>query len=73
MQTFTFIVTDLADFESEPMKMEFESDEKAVTYGSLFVREMLEQMPDISGRGICVTVYDGEGAPIAIVPVDPLN
>ena len=73
MQTFTFIVTDLTEFESEPIKAELESDEEAVMYGSRLAREMLEQMPDMAGRGMCVTVYDGEGEPMSIVPLDPVN
>jgi hypothetical protein len=36
-------------------------------------REMLEQMPDITGSGMCVTVYNDEGEPLAVMPVDPVN
>ena len=35
VQTFTYIVTDLTEFESEPVDMEMETDEEAVMYGAL--------------------------------------
>jgi hypothetical protein len=50
-----------------------ETDEEAVMYCSRLAREMVEQMPDIAGRGLCVTVFDDEGDPISIVPVGRVN
>lgn len=73
MQTFTFILTDLTEFESEPIKMELETDEEAVIYGTRVAREMVEQRSDLISKGMCVTVYDGEGEPISIVPIDPVH
>jgi hypothetical protein len=68
VQTFTYIVTDLTEFESEPVDMEMETDEEAVMYGA-----HMAQMPDFMSRGMCVTVYDDEGDPISIVPIDRVN
>ena len=36
-------------------------------------REMVEQRSDLISKGMCVTVYDGEGEPISIVPIDPVH
>ena len=73
MQTFTYIVTDLTEFESEPVDMEMETDEEAVMYAGHMARELFRQMPDFMSRGMCVTVYDDEGDPISIVPIDRVN
>lgn len=73
MKIFSYIVTDLTEFESEPIEVELASDAEAVSYGTRMAREMLAQMPDLSDRGMCVTVYDGQGEQISIVPIDPVN
>jgi hypothetical protein len=32
------------------------------------VRAMLEVVPDLTNKGICVTIFDQDGAPIKYVP-----
>ena len=73
VKTFTYIITDLTEFESEPLDMELETDEEAVMYGAHMARELFRQMPDFMSRGMRVTVYDDEGDPISIVPIDPVH
>jgi hypothetical protein len=73
MQTFTYILTDLAEFRSEPITLEVETDEEAVSCGARIASEMLAQMPHILSMGLCVTVHDADGGQISVVPVDPVN
>jgi hypothetical protein len=51
MQTFTYFLTDLAEFSSEPIVLEAQKREEALTYGTRIGREMLAQMPDLIRRG----------------------
>ena len=67
MQTFTFILTDLIDFESEPIKIELESKEEAGTYVVNVASEMLRQMPDLRSRGMCILIRDDSGKTVSIV------
>ena len=69
VQIFTFILTDLIDFEAEPIKIELVSEEKAGTYGANVACEMLKQMPDLGSRGMCVLIRDDSGKTVSIVPL----
>lgn len=73
VQIFTFILTDLTDFEAEPIKIELESSEEAGTYGVNVAREMLEQMPELGSRGMCILIRDESGKTVSIVPLDPVS
>lgn len=73
VQTFTFILTDLIDFEAEPIKIELESEEEAEKYGVKVASEMLKQMPDLGSRGMCVLIRDDSGKTVSIVPLDPVS
>jgi hypothetical protein len=73
MQTFSYIVTDLADHKSKPIQAALESLEDALSYGAALARQMLAQMPDLSGKGICVTVLNSLGDTVSILPFDCLN
>jgi hypothetical protein len=67
VQIFTFILTDLFDFEAEPIKVELESEEKAGKYGFNVASELLKQMPDLGSRGMCVLIRDDSGKTVSIV------
>jgi hypothetical protein len=73
VQIFTFILTDLIDFEATPIKIELESEEEAGTYGAKVAREILEQMPDLGSRGMCVLIRDDSEKTVSIVPLDPVS
>jgi hypothetical protein len=72
VQTFTFILTDLAGFEASS-RIELEGEEEAGTYGARVAREMLEQMPDLANRGMCILVREDSGETVSIVPLDPVS
>jgi hypothetical protein len=73
MQTFTYFLTDLDGFRSEPIVLEAETGEQAVTCGARIARELLAQMPDLTSRGMCVTVHGADGEQIYVVPIDPVH
>ncbi len=73
VQTFTFILTDLAGFEASSIRIELEGAKEAGTYGARVAREMLEQMPDLANRGMCILVRDDSEETVSIVPLDPVS
>ena len=73
MQIFSFVLTDLTEFEGEPVKVGFEAEDEALEYGARMAEEVLVQMPDLSGKGMCVTVLDEEGETISVVPLDSVS
>ena len=70
MQTFSYIITDLTDRESKPIKVQLATHDEAVMYGTLLAREMLADMPDLTTKGMCVTIRDGQGETISILPFE---
>ncbi len=73
MQMFSYIITDLIDHKSKPIEVSLATQDEAVMYGRLLAREMLADMPDLTTKGMCVTVRDGRGETISIVPFDSVN
>ncbi|MEH6951162.1 hypothetical protein V4R08_07395 [Nitrobacter sp. NHB1] len=73
MQIFSYIITDLTDHKSKPIEAALESLEDALSYGSLLARNMLEAMPDLTGKGVCVTVLNSLGETVSVLPFDCLN
>jgi hypothetical protein len=73
LQTFSYVITDLADNKSKPIEAALESLEEALRYGTVLARHMLEATPDLTGKGICVTVLNGLGEIVSILPFDCLN
>jgi hypothetical protein len=72
MQCYSYSVTDLEAFESEAIEVELESEEVGA-YGACVARAMLSTKPDLKYKGMCVVMYDTQGQPITIVPIDPLH
>jgi hypothetical protein len=73
MQIFSYIITDLADHKSKPIEAALENLEDALRYGTILARNMLEATPDLTGKGICVTVLNSLGQIVSILPFDCLN
>ena len=73
MQIFSYIVTDLTDNKSKPIEAALGSLDEALNYGSLLARQMLAAMPDLNGKGICVTVLNSIGETVSVLPFDRLN
>ena len=72
MQSYSYSLTDLDAFESEAIEVELESEE-VVDYGAGVARAMLRTRPDLKYKGTCVVMYDTDGIPISIVPVDTIQ
>ena len=72
MQSYSYSVTDLDKYESDPIEVELESDE-VLDYGAQVAEAMLTIMPDLKFKGMCVIMYDRRGFPLSIVPLDSLQ
>ena len=72
MQLFTYNFTDLVTFDSPQREVWMETDELA-EFGKRTAREMLEAVPDLTNKGMCVGIYDEAGEPISFVPLDSLQ
>lgn len=73
MQIFSYIITDMTDHESKPIEVPLKNHDEAVLYGTLLAREMLADMPDLTDKGMCVTILDGKGETVSILPFDTVN
>jgi hypothetical protein len=73
MQTFTYSVTDLNSYASEPFEIALERKEDALGFVSYMARELLNRLPVLAQRGMCIAVYDSKGSPVSFVPLDPVQ
>jgi hypothetical protein len=73
MQTFTYSVTDLVNYRSQNLEVSLERKEEALEFLAHLARELLDRMPDLDGKGMCVAVSDSRGHLISIVPLDPIQ
>jgi hypothetical protein len=72
MDLYSYSVTDLADYESPAVDIVLEQDE-AAAFGAAIAREMLESIPDLTCRGMCIALYDSKGVPVSLFPLDPIQ
>jgi hypothetical protein len=72
MDLYSYSVTDLADYESPAVDIVLEHDE-AAAFGLVIAKEMLESVPGLSCRGMCIALYDSKGVPISLFPLDPIQ
>ena len=72
MQTFTYHITNLADYRSEAIEVFLEKHE-ALEFGTCMARELIASMPELKRKGMCITVSDNEGDAISIVPLDTVQ
>ena len=72
MQMCTYSVTDLTDYESATFEIALDWQD-APAFGARIARELLSALPHLSRKGMCIAVYDSEGDPITIVPLDPIQ
>jgi hypothetical protein len=72
MPLFTYQLTDLTTFDSPPKQVWAEEGDLPVLATRL-VREMLEVVPDLTNKGVCVTIFDQDGQAIKYVPLDTLQ
>ena len=72
MQLFSYNFTDLTSFESPCTEIILEEAEVR-DFGMRAAREMLEAVPDLLHKGLCVGIYDEAGDAVSYVPLDTLQ
>lgn len=72
MQLFSYNFTDLTSFDSPPKEIWLD-EEDLPDFAKRTAREMLEAVPDLLYKGLCVGIYDERGQPISYVPLDTLQ
>jgi len=72
METFTYAITDLNTYQSEPIAVALEREE-ALEFGIRMARELAATEPALLSKGLCITVCDNEGDAISIVPLDRVH
>jgi len=72
METFTYAITDLIAYQSDPIVVALEREE-ALEFGIRMARELAASEPDLLSKGLCITVRDDEGDAISIVPLDTIQ
>jgi hypothetical protein len=72
MRCFTYNFTDLTGFESPSTEIWIDWADLPAFAGRI-AREMLDAVPDLTNKGICVGIYDQQGEPISYVPLDTLH
>jgi hypothetical protein len=73
MRPYSFSVTDLDDFESNAIEINLDSEDAVLDMGMLIAREMADKVPDLKYKGMCVVLYDRQGEPLSIFPLDPIQ
>jgi hypothetical protein len=68
---YTYNITDLTDFDSEPIEIVLEGEPRE--FAALLANKVLSNRPDLSCLGVCIAVYDEQGDPAAIVPLDKVQ
>jgi hypothetical protein len=69
---FTYNFTDLMSYESPCTEIWIEQSDLP-TFASRIAREMLDAVPDLTNKGMCVGTYDEEGEAISYVPLDAVH
>jgi len=46
---------------------------KFASFVAATARDLIEAMPELALQGMCVALYDENGTPISIVPLDPIQ
>jgi hypothetical protein len=72
MKCFSYNLTDLTTFESPCTEVWLER-EALPAFATGFAREILDVVPDLSNKGLCVGIYDQDGEAVSFVPLDTLH
>jgi hypothetical protein len=72
MKSFTYNFTDLTSFESPPTEIWIDWADLPA-FASRVAQEMLDAVPDLTNKGMCVGIYDQHGDAISYVPLDTLQ
>jgi hypothetical protein len=72
MECFSYNFTDPTSFESPCTEIWIDWADLPA-FASRIAREMLDAVPDLTNKGLCVGIYDQRGEAISYVPVDALH
>jgi hypothetical protein len=72
MRCFNYNFTDLTTFES-PFTEIWIDGADLPAFAIRVAREMLEAVPDLTNKGMCVGIYDQQGDAISYIPLDTLH
>jgi hypothetical protein len=72
MKCFTYNFTDLTSFESPCTEIWIDWVDLPA-FASRVARQMLDAVPDLTNKGMCVGIYDQQGDAISYVPLDTLH
>jgi hypothetical protein len=68
----TYSISNLTEFESDLAQIILDREE-AQEFASVLAQEILAEMPELSGKGMCLVVYDDDGNAIAHAPLARLQ
>jgi hypothetical protein len=72
MERFTYKFTDLFAFSSPSMEMWLAPTE-LMQFAGIVALDMLGAHPDLIDKGLCVAVYNADGAAVSVVPVGTVH
>ena len=72
MQLFTYNFTNFIDFSSPSMEM-WLAPHELYQFASVVAREMLSAVPGLVHKGMCVAIYDVDGAAVSMAPLDTVH
>jgi hypothetical protein len=72
MRTVSVNVTDLSSYDSPSIAIRLD-EAKFASFVAATARDLIEAMPELALQGMCVALYDENGTPISIVPLDPIQ
>lgn len=72
MQLFKYHFTDLTSFDSPPQEV-WAEEEDLPDLANRLAKEMLEAVPGLTNKGMCVTIFDRNDEPIKYAPLDTLQ
>jgi hypothetical protein len=72
MKCFTYNFTDLTSFESPTTEIWIDWADLP-SFATRIAREMLDAVPDLTNKGMCVGIYDQQGDAVSFVPLDTLH
>jgi hypothetical protein len=72
MQLFTYNFTNFSDFSSPSLET-WLAPHELYQFAKVVAQEMLFAQPDLVHKGMCVAIYNGEGAAVSLAPLDTVH
>jgi hypothetical protein len=72
MQLYTFNITDLTTYDS-PAFEEWMNFDDVGAFARDIADRLLQRIPELERRGLCIAVYDQEGISVSLAPLDSVQ